>query len=108
MNSNFELSRKVWNLLDTTVIKTGYKGFLGTISNINFRLKLFLKKTEEKITIEILKEIHDKIKSGNNSYFNDKNSENFFNEKENEGKLYLLKKDKDLADSKKNNCFLIN
>ena len=98
LNSNFDLSRKVWNLLDTSVIKSGYKGFLGAISNIKFRLKLFLKKTERTITIEILKEIHDKINSGiiSNENFD---KETYF-DSENEGKLYLLKRDKTLAESK--------
>ena len=51
LTSNFDLSRKVWNLLDTKVIKSGYKGVLTAISNIKFRKKLFLKRTEKVIAV---------------------------------------------------------
>jgi len=64
LNSNFDLSRKVWNLLDTKVIKSGYNGVLFAISNIKFRKKLYLKKTEKRIDLEYVRKLNEEIKYG--------------------------------------------
>jgi hypothetical protein len=111
LNSNFYLSRKVWNLLDGAVIKKGFKGALGVICSVKYRQKLFLKKTENTITLDLLKEIHNKIKSGfiQNQNLNEYESENInininnnssLNENSNEKKLYMYKRDKEINDSK--------
>jgi len=108
LNSNFDLSRKVWNLLDTKVIKSGYKGVLGTISNIKFRKKLFLKKTEKRINLQDLKKYNEDINSGyllKDKIIFENEIENFEEiyeqtKEEKKGDLYTLKRDKELNDSK--------
>ena len=109
LNSNFDLSRKVWNLLDTTVIKTGYNGVLSAISNIKYRKKLYLKKTEKTIDIDYIKKLNEDIKNG----YIDKTQEKLFLRIEDEmhektidllnnlnnkikGDLYILKRDKSI------------
>lgn len=74
LTSNFDLSRKVWNLLDTKVIKTGYNGVLTAISNIKYRNKFYLKKTEKIVDLEYVKRLNNEIKFG----FIDKNQEKLF------------------------------
>jgi len=113
LTSNFDLSRKVWNLLDTKVIKSGYNGVLFAIANIKFRKKLYLKKTEKTIDLEYLKKINEEIKSG----YIDKTQERLFSykradmqEKTDEiltdinkkikGDLYISERDKSLKDRK--------
>jgi hypothetical protein len=107
--SNFELSRKFWNLLDTKIIKSGYKGVLGTISNIKFRRKLFLKKTEKRIDLKILKKYNDDINSGIiyeqeeiNIESSHLNFEDIYQNKkqEKEGELFTFKRNRKLNDSK--------
>jgi hypothetical protein len=104
LNSNFHLSRKVWNLLDGAVIKSGFQGALGTICNIKYRKKLFLKKTENIITMEVLMDIDNKIKSGfiqnqNYSGFEYENTnDNLSSNLDKEKKLYIYKRNKDFND----------
>ena len=64
INTKFDLSIKVWNLLDTRVIKSGYNGVLFAIANISFRKKLFLLKTEKQIDVQYLQRSNEEIKDG--------------------------------------------
>lgn len=113
LNSNFDLSRKVWNLLDTKVIKSGYNGVLFAVSNIKYRKKLYLKKTEKTIDLEYIRKLNEEIQSG----LTDKTQEKLFSrmgaemhEKTDEilndlnnkikGDLYILERDQSLKDRK--------
>jgi hormone-sensitive lipase len=55
-----ELSRMVWNLLDTKGIKHGLKALLYGIQNIKFKKKLYLRKTEKQININYIKKLLEK------------------------------------------------
>jgi hormone-sensitive lipase len=68
LKPEFELSRKVWNLLDTKGIKHGYKGLLVGISSVKTREKLYVKKMAKPITLEYIKEINTMLENGKKKF----------------------------------------
>ena len=103
LTSNFDLSRKVWNLLDTTGIKSGYNGVLNAITKIKFRQKLYFKKTVKTIDAVYVTRLNEEIKYG----FVDREKEENFNNpnvneesEENKKELFLIEGNPDLKDRK--------
>ncbi len=102
LTSNFDLSRKVWNLLDTKVIKSGYNGYLTAITYIKYRKKLYLKKTEKTIDLKYLIKINEEIKYG----FIDKTHEMLYSRIGGEIQDKTNQPIDNISDRNKNNLFL--
>jgi hypothetical protein len=60
VNPKFEVAHKVWNLLDTSVIKQFY---VKSLPSIKYRNKLFVKKYEREINLEYIAVLIEKIKN---------------------------------------------
>jgi hormone-sensitive lipase len=98
---SFEISHRVWNLLDTNGIKQFYSKYL---PSIKFREKLFLKKNDKEINKEYLAELIKLIKDGGikrmqseilNSSYISSNTENDLHR----GELFLTRGKKEIQNS---------
>ena len=58
---NLDVAQKVWNLLDTQGIKHGLELTLAGISNIAYRNKMYLKRTEPELNLDYLKFLNEVI-----------------------------------------------
>ena len=73
IKAEFELTRRVWNLLDTRGIKHLLKGLLAGLHSIKYRKKLYVKKTKKPLTIEYIRTLIEQVQKGRTFSFQNNN-----------------------------------
>lgn len=73
IRAEFELTRRVWNLLDTKGIKHALKGILYGILSIKYRKKLYVKRIKKPLTIEYIRGLIDIVQKGKSITYDDNN-----------------------------------
>ncbi len=110
-NPKFEVAQRVWNLLDTNVIKQVYTK---SLPGVAYRKRLFFKRQSPEITLQLISNLIDNIRSKGfsvvneniiNTHYNDENMLTINNVEE-EGDLFKAFVDNEESKSNNNNIYI--